>query len=336
MKLLRKRIKQKLHDVRRYIVHKSNRSRLQREFELVARLSNSLDEHAVSGSPVAGVVFSMDRALQLHALLGSYKDKVKNPVRLTVIYRATSDRHRQSYQEVFEEYGDIIEAAVEQSDRSDFKTILVDVLENRDSERVVFFVDDLIFIEPVDMAAFARLGNPYVVPSLRLGENIRYANTGTLPASKPLFSGFPVDRETTATDGELLCWRWGLGGLDWGYPLSVDGHVFQRAEILAFSRAIDFDSPNRFEANLQKFGFLCQCRVGVCFRKSRIVNIPYNRVQSDYENMHGDVHQDEMLEMFEQGYRINRNAYYGITNSCVHEELPLKVERVVQAKSQRQ
>ena len=47
-----------------------------------------------------GIIFSMDRALQLCALLESYYENVVNPVRLIVIYKASSIEHLRSYQEL--------------------------------------------------------------------------------------------------------------------------------------------------------------------------------------------------------------------------------------------
>src|SRR5258705_11456418 len=47
-----------------------------------------------------GIVFSKDRALQLHALLSSYFLYVKNPVRLYVLYKTSNERHDRSYEEL--------------------------------------------------------------------------------------------------------------------------------------------------------------------------------------------------------------------------------------------
>lgn len=303
---------------------KSIRESLDRK-KLVSRASGSFGGFSGSNIQAHGIVFSMDRGLQLHALLGSYLDKVDNAAKLTVIYRATTERHRDCYSQVLSEYDDLIETAIEQPDRQSFKSLLVDAMSRTEAEYIFFLVDDIIFLENMDMMDLLRYATPYSIPSMRLGENIRYAYTGKKKQTKP-----DLEHCSSRVDGlvgkeELLYWVWAEGKIDWSYPLSVDGHIFQRREVLAIAQAVEFDSPNRFEAKMQKFNFAFEWRIGVCFRKSKVLNIPYNRVQTDYENVHGNVHQDDMLKQWERGLRIDRSFYYGFSNTCVHQELPLQL-----------
>jgi len=270
-------------------------------------------------SSLVGVVFSMDRALQLHALLGSYRDLVAGRVKLAIIYRASTVIHDAAYQEVFREYAGLVEVK-RQETRQDFKALLIDALSESVSEHVFFLVDDNMFVEPVDLAFFASQASTYCVPSLRMGQNLSRSYT----LQRPQLAPYLCPLETTA-DGPLLAWLWKCGKLDWNYPLSVDGHVFQRMEILALVMTLDFDSPNRFEEQLQKFHAAFSWRLGVCYAKSRLINIPYNRVQTDIENLHGSVHQEDMLRMWNEGYRIDRKSYYGIVNESAHQELPLRL-----------
>lgn len=268
---------------------------------------------------VSGIVFSMDRALQLHALLGSYQDLVTGCVKLTVIYRASSEAHDAAYREVLQEYVGLVEAK-RQETRQDFKKLLIDALSDSFDGHVFFLVDDNMFVEPVDLVFFASQASGYCVPSLRMGQNLSRSYTLQRPQIIPYLR--PL--ESTA-DEPLLAWLWKCGELDWNYPLSVDGHLFKRMEILALAKTLDFDSPNRFEAQLQKFHAAFSWRLGVCYAKSRLVNIPYNRVQTDIENLHGSVHQEDMLRMWNEGYRIDRRSYYGIVNESAHQELPLRL-----------
>ena len=271
---------------------------------------------------VSGIVFSMDRALQLHALLGSYQDIVTGHVKLTIIYRASSEAHEAAYLEVFREYANLVEV-IRQESRQDFKAQLIDALAKSAAGQIFFLVDDNLFVEPVDMASFADQASMYCVPSLRMGKNLSRSYTQQRCQAVPYLSSFG-----TTADESLLAWLWKSGELDWNYPLSVDGHIFQRAEILALTKILDFDSPNRFEEQLQKFHAAFSWRLGVCYAKSRIINIPYNRVQTDIENLHGSVHQEDMLKMWKEGYRIDRKSYYGIVNVSAHQELPLRLTKL--------
>lgn len=277
-------------------------------------LSSECSNHHISG-----IVFSMDRALQLHALLGSYVDLVASPSRLTVIYFASSEEHDAAYQEVFREYAELVEVKCQHA-RQNFKMLVIDALSESVAEHLFFLVDDNMFVEPVDLISFAGHASAYCVPSMRLGQNLSRSYTLQRRQVVPCLSSI----ESTL-DQPLLTWLWKCGELDWNYPLSVDGHVFQRLEILAIAKILDFDSPNRFEEQLQKFHAAFSWRLGVCYAKSRLINIPYNRVQTDIDNLHGSVHQDDMLKMWKDGYRIDRNSYYGTVNESAHQEMPLRL-----------
>jgi len=271
------------------------------------------------GCLISGVVFSMDRALQLHALLGSYQDLVSGRVKLTIIYRASSEAHDAAYREVLREYAGLVEVK-RQEMRQDFKPLLLDALSESVAEHVFFLVDDNMFVEPVDLTSFAGQASMYCVPSLRMGKNL--SRSYTLQRWQAVPHLYSLD---STTDEPLQAWLWKYGELDWNYPLSVDGHFFQRIEILALAKVLNFDSPNRFEEQLQKFHAGFDWRLGVCYAKSRLINIPYNRVQTDIENLHGSVHQEDMLRMWNEGYRIERKSYYGIANESAHQELPLRL-----------
>lgn len=291
---------------------------------LIVRTSRCMAQRE-SYSDLTGVVFSMDRAMQLHALLGSYRDQVLNGPKLTVIYRVTSDSHSRSYDDVFAEFEDLIQIAIKQVTRESFRDILIDTLCRTQTKHVFFLVDDNLFIEPVDLGKLAAHATSFSIPSLRLGENLRRSYTLQKAQNRPPFVEYSLQSGHAKSPTDLLSWCWNSGELDWGYPLSVDGHIFQRQEILAMAESIEFDSPNTFEGNLQHFNTAYQWRAGICFRKSRLINIPYNRVQTDYENIHGEMHQDEMLARWHDGYRIDRNSYYGVVNDSAHQEMPLRL-----------
>ena len=300
--------------------NKLNLAAMRSEHQLLLAAHRELRNECTTHD-VTGIVFSMDRALQLHALLGSYVDLVEKHPKLTVIYRASSEAHDAAYHEVFQEYSTLVDSR-RQYTRQDFKALLIDALSERVSKHVFFLVDDNMFVEPVDLNAFARQASAYCVPTLRMGQNLSRSYTLQRSQAVPYLC-----RLESNTDEPLRTWLWKCGELDWNYPLSVDGHIFQRAEILAVARTLDFDSPNHFEDQLQKFQGTFIWRLGLCYAKSRLINIPYNRVQTDIENLHGSVHQEDMLRMWNEGYRIDRKSYYGIVNESAHQEFPLRVIR---------
>jgi hypothetical protein len=97
------------------------------------------------------------------------------------------------------------------------------------------------------------------------------------------------------------------------------------SEVLAMMTRCEFGTPNSFELALKRFQPAFTYRYGLCYEKSRLMNIPYNRVQTEIDNIHGSVHQDYLLEQWHAGKQIDRQALYGHINASAHEEVPLRL-----------
>ena len=265
------------------------------------------------------IIFSMDRAMQLHALLTSYFEKVTHPAPLHLLYRASSAAHLQGYKTVIALFRDRLASTTLQRETGDnpFRAQLLELLDGIKASRMFFLVDDIVFLEDTDLKDFTRFDTRRFVPSLRLGTQL--TRCYTLDRAQPL----PRFQKEMIADSDKHCWQWQTGLFDWRYPLSVDGHLFSTAEMRAMAGGTDFTSPNSFELGLQKFSDRFISRTGICYRKSRIVNIPCNRVQEDLENRHGGVHQDELMEMFNRGLQIDCRRLYGFVNNGAHQEIPL-------------
>ncbi|MDY6825257.1 MAG: glycosyltransferase family A protein [Thermodesulfobacteriota bacterium] len=279
------------------------------------------------------IVFSKDRAMQLHGLLSSYLEQVTPVQPVTVLYDASTESHHRAYADVIEiflntsdmiEFVDQTEAIGKCARRKRmgaFKAVLLDILLGADAGKVFFLVDDLVFIEPVDMKALLAIDTSRFVPSLRLGKNL--SRCYVVDKVQPL----PVFVDSPATHPDMIAWKWKSGELDWAYPLSVDGHLFDRREIAAMAALIPFSAPNTFEDRLQWFLPFFENRLGVAYKKSRIVNIPLNRVQKDIDNRFGTVHQDDLLEKWQSGYQIHYEKLYRFYNESVHQEMALPLKR---------
>ena len=264
------------------------------------------------------VVFSRDRPMQLHALLSSYFEKAKNPAPVHMLYSASSARFEAAYQEALSLLeGQELNVTRETSFRED----LLRILHAAESDKIFFLVDDVVFIEDLDVAEFTALDTARFVSTLRLGKNLRRCYTEQ--ASQPL----PPFVDGVVQDPDKLCWGWADGRFDWGYPLSVDGHLFSAVEITLMAEATSFIAPNSFERALQGFAGLFCDRYGVSYVKSKIVNIPLNKVQTENWNMAGAVHQDDLLERWEAGFQIDYRSFYGLVNESAHQELPLRLVR---------
>jgi hypothetical protein len=282
------------------------------------------------------IIFSMDRALQLEGLLRSYYEYVCRPGAIHILYRTSSAAHQRAYEEVLALYRDRDLSATRQVDRSTFRAQLLEVLASVRANKVFFLVDDDLFVERLDLADFASLDTRFYVPSLRMGENLSRSYTQQREQQLPVLSPFfPTDRVVPSASVPLvadhpepmLSWSWSEGELDWAYPVSVDGHLYTTQEIRVLAELTAFDSPNTFESNLQRYARLFMHRRGVCFQKSRLVNIPWNRVQSDIANIHGNVDAEKLLQFWNEGMRLDVGSFFGIRNVSAHQEFPLRLSR---------
>lgn len=287
-----------------------------REKQLLLKLANlPCNPSSVECEDYAScIVFSRDRACQLHALLSSLRDHVEEGLELYVIYRATNDRHKKAYEEVIELFnGRHIEWREEDNFRSDLLTVMGGIA----TRSVFFLVDDIVFIRPVSLKALSVFNLREYVPSLRLGEHVNYCYTEQQPMKVPELV------EADAGNAHLVSWEWLQGDYDWGYPLSVDGHVFLTDEIRLLLENVEFTAPNSLEKAMQVLRELYRMRSGICYRESRIVNIPMNRVQTENDNLYGEVSVEELLERWEAGYRIDVDKLYNVKPESAHQELPV-------------
>lgn len=143
------------------------------ERDAFAKLYESRITHMAGASvyPAEGIVFSKDRALQLHALLCSYSEKVVSPVPLHILYHTSTPSHQRAYAEVIKIFSDKF-SFIKQSSHNSFRDNLITLLDSVLAENVFFLVDDVLFIDDFDVRDFARFDTDKIVPSLRMGLNL--------------------------------------------------------------------------------------------------------------------------------------------------------------------
>lgn len=272
-------------------------------------------------STVECIVFSKDRALQLHGLLATLQEKVAPAIPVHVLYTASSSPHQKAYDDVIDIFGTRNVHITPQKNAHSFKSDLMEILLRLTCDVLFFLVDDILFTEPVDLRDVLKFDLDEFVPSLRMGRNLTRCYVLQAPQSLPHFLEHP------SGDSDKIIWQWNKGELDWSYPLSVDGHFFARREAAAMAALTSFAAPNSFEDALQIFRPLFEKRFGVGYNKSRIVNIPCNRVQTERSNLAGSTHPDELLALWQKGYQIDFTKLSGIINESVHQEIVLPLTR---------
>ena len=259
------------------------------------------------------IIFSKDRAIQLEALLRSFYQFGKHPVKLHVLFNASTQEHTRGYQKLIQAYSSRSICFIEENN---FRKDLIALFKKLEGDKVFFLVDDLFFKEEFNLNEFFSINPKKYVASLRMGSHLNYAYTLQKQQPLPLF-------EATKEHPTMLCWDWQAAESDWSYPLSVDGHLFDTKEIKLLVEELEYKAPNSFEEALQIMKPLFAQRKGLCYKQSIIVNNPCNKVQTENKNIHGQLSVEELNRKWLDGYRIDLSAYERMANTSAHQELPI-------------
>lgn len=268
-----------------------------------------------------GYVFSFNRPTQLHALLVSYFHHVKNPAPLIVQYAAKGKGMAAAYADIQKIFAkQPVTFVTETTCRETFLVTLLNIKQ----PKLFFLVDDDIFIRPVDLKPFCAINPLDYVPSLRLAPHLSYSYTMKLPQPAP------QTLKKSAKYPAMFQFDWGDEANEWNYPFSVEGHLFDTAEIVAMSLASPFKAPNTLEGVLHSFADVCRPpngRPGLCYTTSKLVNNACNKVQTENNNHAGetvDLSPEYLLEQWQKGLMVDVMALANFANHSPCQEIPLQ------------
>lgn len=266
-------------------------------------------------STCEGVVFSKDRAMQLHALLCSYFAYVKNPVKLYVIYTTSNSRHAESYEELKQLFSN---KEVVFINEKTFKPDLENLLDSIKTARLFFMTDDGLFIDSFDMQEITSFNPLLVIPSLIKGLDLTYCYIQNKNQSLPEF----INPQDLSLSSFMKYWEWGKAERfsDWAYPLSLDMTFYNKKEIQTLIKMVSYKGPNSLETALhQNYAPIFLQRKGVCYEKAKYVNIVCNIVNTEHQNRNTGLHSTEsLLKKWEEGYRIQYENFFG--QNCLTAE----------------
>ena len=259
--------------------------------------------------PINIIIFSKDRAMQLDLLLRSFAKMVKdhNLYEINVLYTYSNDRFKQGYDKLLKKRDSHVRFVRE----TDFKSTLLGLV-NPQFPHTVFFTDDDVFKMPFDfydnqMNVFNH-NDDILCRSLRLHKNLNYCYPARIPMKPPLF-----------LEDNSFRWRGEQG--DYGYPMSVDGHIYRTKDIMPFLANLEYNNPNLLEGRM--VGAHLSANKMICYDKSIIVNNPINKVQTVNNNVHGNIDANFLNDKFLAGEIISLDNFIGIENTSCHQEIPL-------------
>lgn len=258
------------------------------------------------------VVFSYDRPLQLFAFLESVKKYMVGLGEIHVIYRTSDAVYSNAYQKIMREHPDVLFHQQGLNPQDDFKQMTLDALFASPSDYILMAVDDIVVKDYIDLCHDIALLKQYGAYGFyyRLGTHLTFCHPQNRVQKLP-----PLEVDSNG----ILRWKFSEGDGDWGYPNNMDMTLYAKKDIIEDILAIPLHTP-AFEYYWNLRSDTVKNRYGLCYQRSKIVNIPLNRVQEVVCNPHMDISKEYLLEKFNTGYKIDISPFHQVYNSGAHTE----------------
>lgn len=258
---------------------------------------------------ITAVIFSRDRPMQLDLLLRSLKQKAPGVFRTIVIDRATTDATAMAYERC---RSDHLDTPFHVEDRHG-NTLPRQAAALLDGDLSCFLTDDSVLYRGLPEVPVLDTG--VLCFSLRLGVNTNWC--------------YPHDREQQIPPFTLappaMFWKWRTADGDFGYPGSLDGHIFRTETLRQALADAPAGNPNRIEEHLMT-RFSDSLPLMGAFQQSCLLGIPVNRVNETNPNRNGTIHGYSVQDLnrrYLRGDRIDLNALDFSDVRGAHQEIPL-------------
>jgi hypothetical protein len=265
------------------------------------------------------IIFSKDRAMQLHLLLESILLNFDvEDYKLNILYKASNDEFNRGYniiRDLFPQFN----YKKEESFKSDLLSLL------HDSEYTVFFTDDDIIYKPLKITK-NEINNIFTFSnancfSLRLGLNTTNCYTMQRLNKLNKYDTHSFYHDISLIE-PIISWKVSDGTNDYAYPMSVDGHIFKTPFIKYLCETLEYTNPNLFEAFLSNFSR--PEMIISSYKHSKLVNTPINRVQETFQNISGikfNYSAEDLNEMYLDGVIIDINKMNFSEILAPHQEI---------------
>lgn len=260
------------------------------------------------------LIFSKDRAMQLHCLLMSLSNHcidIDN-AKTFVLYATSNKIHAKNYIKLKEDFPSVT-FVVEQDFEKQTRTIITSC------DFILFLVDDSIFIRAFSLSECIKTLNSsskFIGFSLRLGLNIKHhISYGNI--IRPHYKRLKTN---------IYSVKWPHSELDFAFPLEVSSSLYNAQLIKDCINNKSFRNPSFFEKalteNVKKYSHtlptLTFLKYSCCFSN------PANLVQDCFINLHSsskDLQPDALAQKFAQGIYIDHKRFSGIYPCSTHKEL---------------
>ena len=251
------------------------------------------------GAKLRSVIFSKNRAMQLQALLESFKlhSVPAAGVHLSVLYKV-DEQYRHQYEQLEKDFPAVL--FVEE-------VSLVEQLISlyRGFDFLFMQGDDNIFVRKFNLAKVMGELDAHESAlgfSLRLGFNVK--RSYMLGVEWTL-------KEYKKVNNFIIKFNWVKSSIEFGYPLECTAAVYRVSQVGPIIVKTPEKTPAGVESNLNRSRkrFRGKIRKILCYRKSVVFSAPVNMVQLSRPGNRCGVEfsysVEELASKFDEGYRIN-------------------------------
>ncbi len=264
------------------------------------------------------IVWSKNRAAQLHLLLESIEKNMPDSFITSVIYTHTPE-FESGYDRLMSEFDDSRFGFFREVD---FHNQTMSLVSDQGFDNVAFSTDDTVVYRDHGKFDEGLMDNSICTFSLRYGLNTTVQNYHTGQLQPPLnvagVRGFHP---------EVLDWVFSHYGPhdNYGYPFGLDMHIFNREMMLGLLKYMPFKNTNELESGL--FHKKAEVPQNIrSFRYSVAVNIPNNNLSG--VTRAGEVHShsvEELNRAYVDGKKIDLHGLMLHDVHGCHQEIPMEL-----------
>ena len=261
------------------------------------------------------IVWSKDRACQLHLLLASLARYLPQTFTTSIIYRSTTEKYEEAYEILRKSKVGSIQNEVVWFREIDFYDDTKFAIECNTFDYVCFATDDTaIFKNPPKRLSPSDLGTG--VFSFRLGLNTTLQDCFNGVWQPPL--NLPTE------EGEIISWDWTQyhAHYNYGYPCALDMHVFPR-KLVSSLITDEFHNTNQLES-MMFYNRELVPPIMKSFKHSIAVNIPMNNI-SGVTKATG-ISLEGLNDKFLAGYRFDLDSLAKTPIVGCHQEISLELK----------
>jgi hypothetical protein len=259
------------------------------------------------------IVFSKDRAAQTELMIRSMKEKFNVDKDIKVLFNSSNDDFQKGFVKCSEIHNDV-DFLYEDSFKKYFETLLDQV----ETEHIVFFTDDDVFVKDVYDIDFNA--DKYHCLSLRMNPTINRC----YPANNK-----PIESPGLHMSVNKMAWNWTDAedqACCWGYPMAINSHIYRSHDIIPLIKRGQYHNVNSLEAYINHKRWFDKPYM-LSFTETKVFNVQNNFVQGP--RMNEQKYSVEWLnEQFLAGKRISTENIYGLEPQAAHGTIEYVMEDV--------